>query len=86
MIWTLASYYRVPKGQIIENVSIIIGSDAVKIPDKDLIAEALLLYGRKNVDYIDAYNSVLMRQLGLREIYSYDLDFDTIDGVGRQKP
>ncbi len=86
MIWTLASYYRVSKEQIIEKVSIIIGSDAVQIPDKDLVAEALLLYGRKNVDYIDAYNSVLMRQLGLKEIYSYDKDFDKLETVRRLEP
>ena len=86
MIWTLASYYQVSKEQIIEKVSIIIGSDAVQIPDKDLVAEALLLYGRKNVDYIDAYNSVLMRQLGLKEIYSYDKDFDKLETVQRLEP
>jgi predicted nucleic-acid-binding protein len=86
LIWTLASYYRVPKEQIIEKVSIIIGSEAVQIPDRDLIAEALLLYGRKNVDYIDAYNSVLMRQLGLKEIYSYDKDFDKLETVQRLEP
>jgi uncharacterized protein len=86
LIWTLASYYRVPKEQITEKVSIIIGSEAVQIPDRDLIAEALLLYGRKNVDYIDAYNSVLMRQLGLKEIYSYDKEFDKLETVQRLEP
>ena len=86
LIWTLASYYRVPKDQIIEKVSIIVGSDAIRIPDKDLIAEALLLYGRKNVDYVDAYNSVLMRQLGLKEIYSYDKDLDKLETVQRLEP
>jgi len=86
LIWTLASHYRVPKENIIEKISIIIGSDAVQIPDKDLIAEALLLFGRKNVDYIDAYNSVLMRQLDLKEIYTYDKDFDKLETVRRLEP
>lgn len=86
LIWTLASYYRVPKEQIIEKTSIIIGSPAVQILEKDLIAEALVLYGRKNIDYIDAYNAVLMRPLGLKEIYSYDKDFDKIEGIHRLEP
>ncbi len=86
IIWTLSSYYRVPKDQIIEKLSIIIGSDAVQILDKDLIAEALVLYARKNVDYIDAYNAVLLKHLNLKEIYSYDRDFDKIDGIDRLEP
>jgi predicted nucleic acid-binding protein len=86
LIWTLASHYRVAKEQIIEKVTIIVGSAAVQIPDKEIIAEALVIYARKNVDYIDAYNSVLMRQLGLKEIYSYDQDFDKLETVLRLEP
>lgn len=86
MICTLASYFRVPKDQIIEKVSIIIGSDAVHIPDKDPIAEALLLYGRKNIDYSAANNTALMKSLGLPEIFSYDRDFDKVEGIKRLEP
>ena len=86
LIWTLASHYRVSKEQIIEKVSIIIVSDAVQIPDKEIIAEALVIYARKNIDYIDAYNSILMRKIGLKEIYSYDQDFDKFETVQRLEP
>ncbi len=86
LIWTLSSHYQVAKEQIIEKVSIIVGSAAVQIPDKEIIAEALVIYARKNVDYIDAYNSILMRQLGLKEIYSYDQDFDKLETVQRLEP
>jgi uncharacterized protein len=86
LIWTLASYYRVSKEQIIEKASIIIGSAAIQIPDKEIIAEALVIYARKHVDYIDAYNAVLLRHLNLKEIYSYDRDFDKIEGIDRLEP
>lgn len=86
LIWTLDSYYKIPKEQFIKKTSVIIGSPAVHLPEKDLIAAALVLYGRKNIDYIDAYNSVLMRQLELKEIYSYDKDFDKLDGIHRLEP
>jgi len=86
LIWTLASHYQVSKEQIIEKTSIIIGSDAVQIHDKEIIAEALVIYARKNVDYIDAYNAVLLRHLNLKEIYSYDRDFDRIEGIDRLEP
>jgi len=86
LIWTLTSHYQVSKEQIIEKISIIIGSAAVQIPDKEFIAEALVIYARKNLDYIDAYNAVLLRHLNLKAIYSYDQDFDKIEGIDRLEP
>lgn len=45
-----------------------------------------MIYARKNIDYIDAYNAVLMRRLSLKAIYSYDKDFDKIEGIDRLEP
>lgn len=86
LIWTLLSYYKVPKADIVEKVSIIVSTENLYIPDKDIIMDALLLYSMKNIDYIDAYNAVFMKYNGLDEIYSYDKDFDTIDGIKRNAP
>lgn len=58
LIWTLLSYYKVPKADVIEMISIIVGSENLFIPEGDIIADALVLYSRKNIDYIDAYNFV----------------------------
>jgi len=86
LIWTLLSYYKVPKADVIEKVSIIVGTESLHIPEKDMIMDALVLYGRKNIDYIDAYNAVFMRHYGLSEIYSYDEDFEAIEGIQRKEP
>ena len=86
LIWTLLSYYKVPKVDVIEKVSIIVATESLHIPEKDRIMDALVLYGRKNIDYIDAYNAVSMRHDGLTEIYSYDEDFDAIEGIQRKEP
>jgi predicted nucleic acid-binding protein len=86
LIWTLIFYYKVPKADVIEKVSIIVGTEGLHLPEKDMIMDALILYGRKNTDYIDAYNAVSMRRQGLSEIYSYDEDFDAIEGVQRKEP
>lgn len=86
LIWTLLSYYKVPKPDVVEKVSIIVSTGSLHILEKDLIADSLVLYARKNIDYIDAYNSVLMRRQGLSEIYSYDEDFDRIEGIQRKEP
>lgn len=86
LIWTLLSYYKVPKADVIEMVSIIVGSENLFIPEGDIIADALVLYSRKNIDYIDAYNAVYMKHYGFYEIYSYDRDFDAIEGIKREEP
>lgn len=86
LIWTLLSYYKVPKAEVIEKVSVILGTENLFVPDKDVLADALVLYARKNIDFIDAYNAVFMKYQGLREIYSYDEDFETIEDIERKEP
>jgi len=83
LIWTLLSYYKVQKADVIEKISIIVNTDNLYIPDKDIITDALVLFGRKNIDYIDAYNAVFMKHYGFEEIYSYDEDFDAVEGIKR---
>ena len=86
LICTLLFYYKVPKAEVVEKVSVILGTDNLFVPDKDVLADALVLYARKNIDFIDAYNAVFMRYQGLREIYSYDEDFETIEDIERKEP
>lgn len=86
LIWTLLSYYKVSKADVIEKVSIIVATESLHISDKDIIADALVLYGRKNIDYIDAYNAVFMKYHGYGEIYSYDRDFDLVEEIKREEP
>jgi len=63
-----------------------VGTDSLFIPDKDVVADALVLFARKNIDYIDAYNAVFMKYGGLSEIYSYDEDFDALEEIQRKEP
>ncbi|MEA1935505.1 MAG: PIN domain-containing protein [Thermodesulfobacteriota bacterium] len=86
LIWTLLSYYKIAKADIVEKVTIIVSTENLFIPDKNIIADALVLYSRKNIDYIDAYNAVFMKYHALDEIYSYDRDFDAIEGIKRTEP
>jgi len=86
LIWTLLSYYKVPKAEVVEKVSVILGTENLFVPDKDVLADALVLYGRKNIDFIDAYNAVFIKYQGMREIYSYDEDFENIEDFERKEP
>jgi predicted nucleic acid-binding protein len=86
LVWTLLSYYRVPKAEVIEKVSVIVGTKNLSIPEKHIVADALVLFARKNIDFIDAYNAVFMRHHGLREIFSYDEDFELMEDIQRREP
>jgi uncharacterized protein len=86
LIWTLLSYYKVSKAEVIEKLSIIVGTESLYIPDKNIIADALLLYSRRNIDYIDAYNAMFMKYYNSPEIYSYDQDFDLVEDIKREEP
>ena len=86
IIWTLQSFYKVPKEEVIEKVAVIINTPNLYIPERNIISEALVIYSRKNIDYIDAYNAVFMRHNKSKELFSYDEDFDMIDGIKRREP
>lgn len=86
LIWTLLSYYKLSKNDAIEKISIIVSTENIFIPNKNIIIESLTLYSRKNIDYIDAYNAVFMKHYGCNKIYSYDEDFDTVENIERQEP
>ena len=86
LVWTLLSYYKVPKAEVIEKVSVIVGTKNLSIPEKHMVADALVLYARKNIYFIDAYNAVFMRYHGLREIFSYDEDFELMEDIQRREP
>jgi predicted nucleic acid-binding protein len=50
------------------------------------LADSLILYSQKNIDFMDAYNALFMKFHGLEKIYSYDRDFDSIEGIEREEP
>lgn len=41
---------------------------------------------RKNVDFVDALVAVRMGKSGMREVYSFDKNFDRLAGINRIEP
>lgn len=58
----------------------------LNFPNKKLYPEVLDLFAAGGIDYIDAYNAVLMRGKNISRIYSYDHHFDGINGIDRNEP
>jgi predicted nucleic acid-binding protein len=59
----------------------------LRLDNKRRCLRALDIYAaHANLDFPDAVNVALMEELGISEIYSYDTDFDQIQGVSRIEP
>ncbi len=86
IVWTLLSYYALPKAAVIEKVGQILNTPNLAVTNQDVLIEALVLWSRHNCDFIDAYNAALMNRDGLTELISYDADFDLFPFVRRQEP
>lgn len=72
LVWTLESYYKLPRQEIKAKVLAILSTPGLWVENADLIAEAILLYADKDVDFIDAYNAYWMREQGLSQVYTFD--------------
>ena len=72
MVWTLESFYGLPKSQIAETVEKILNTPNLECDDSARILQALDAYVHENIDYIDAYHFFYMRDLGLARIATYD--------------
>ncbi|MDQ7822544.1 MAG: PIN domain-containing protein [Candidatus Eremiobacteraeota bacterium] len=84
VVWTMTRYYKQPRKEVVENLSIMLTTPCIKVRDKKLVLDALELYIDKNVSFTDAYlaTACIYAQKG---IYSFDEDFDNI-GIDRSEP
>ena len=85
-IFTLQSFYKVPRQRIKELVLPIIALRGLHLPDKDIYYHAFDLYVTKNISFADAYNAAYMFSEEVYNIYSWDRDFDKIEGIVRLEP
>ena len=84
-VYTLERFYHIPRDRIWQLVLNVIRMRGVHLPGKDLCRAALILYAEKNISFADAYTAVYAQEHGM-EIYSWDTDFDKIEGIVRVEP
>lgn len=58
----------------------------LNFPNKEMYPDIFELFASHNVDYIDAYNTVLMQRKSITDIYSFDPHFDLINNINRLEP
>jgi predicted nucleic acid-binding protein len=85
-IFTLKKQYKMPIQQIRDYLLPILRLRGLKLPAKALCIAALHLFAERNISYADAFNAVYMQSKGITEVYSWDTDFDRIEGIIRVEP
>ncbi|HEX3036581.1 MAG TPA: PIN domain-containing protein [Thermodesulfobacteriota bacterium] len=86
IIFTLQRQYKKSKQMIRENFLPLLMMPGILIARKRRWRKIFNLYVDLNIPFADAYHAVLMEGLKLKEIVSFDRDFDRIPGIIRAEP
>jgi predicted nucleic acid-binding protein len=84
-VFTLQKVYRRPKAAIRDTLLPLLELPGIVLPQKRRYRKVFSLYVDENLPFADAYHAVLMEQLNLTEIVTFDTDFDRITGITRVK-
>ena len=77
---------RLSAGSIRDRLVPILGLPGLRLPENELLMAALELHAESPLNFVDAYNTMLMQKRRITRIYSYDTDFDGVPGVERVEP
>ncbi len=88
VIFTLARTYNVPRARIYGLVKPVLELRKLSLPGKPLLLETLDRFAMtsRKVSFVDLYVALDAQSRGITEIYSWDTDFDRIDGITRVEP
>ncbi len=86
VLWTLSSFYRMPRRDIADVLLEVLAERNIHTTDSDAARLALILFSERNLDFADALLAAKALQSDDRIIYSFDRDFDRIQGVIRREP
>ena len=86
IVFTLGNYYKVPREEIKKLVQPLLGLRGLRLDFRDIFESALELYSQSKLSFADAFNACFMRKREIKEIYSFDEDFDQVEGIKRVIP
>lgn len=85
-IFTLSSFYKVSRTEIRDLLLPILRLRGLRLECKEIFEKALEIYSISKISFADTFNSCFMESQGIKEIYSYDEDFDKIPEIKRIEP
>jgi predicted nucleic-acid-binding protein len=82
IVWTLESFYQVPKSEIQDKVLAILNTPGLDVQGADLLLQAAVWYAEKNVDFIDACNAAWMLKQDVKKAFTFDQQhFNRFEGL-----
>ena len=85
-VYTLQRTYKQPKAAIRDALLPLIELPGIILPGKRRYRRVFALYVNRNISFADAYHAVLMQQLKITEVVSFDAEFDRVPGIKRSEP
>ena len=72
IVWTLESYYQLPKADIQQKLLAMLNTPGLEIPGGEIVMQAIIWYADKNVDFIDAYHAAWIASQDITQVYTFD--------------
>ena len=85
-VFTLERVYKQSKEAIRDAFLPLIELPGMVLPGKRRFRQVFTYYVERNISFADAYHAVLTESLRLRQIVSFDRDFDRVRTVSRVEP
>ncbi len=85
-VFTLERVYKQSKEAIRDAFLPLIELPGMVLPGKRRFRQVFTYYVERNISFADAYHAVLTESLRLRQIVSFDRDFDRVGTVSRVEP
>jgi predicted nucleic acid-binding protein len=85
-VFTLERLYRQPKAAIRDAFLALVELPSIVLPGKRRLRKVFDVYVDYHISFADAYHAVLMEQLKLTEMVSFDRDFDKLPAIQRVEP
>lgn len=83
VVFVLQNSIKLPKKEITEKLLPIFHLENVNLEQKGLLDTIFEYYVDKNISLTDAYNAALMQKKKVKQIYSFDEDFDKFPQIER---
>jgi len=78
--------YALPRAEVRQLLTTLVRLPGLRIHNRRAVLRALDLYASMNIDFGDAFIVASMERALSEVVYSYDTDFDRIEGITRRQP
>jgi uncharacterized protein len=88
IVYVLASprLYNLSRADVRARLYPLLALEGLRLPDRRKFMRALDLYTSYTIDFEDALTVAEMEQNQIEILYSYDMDFDKVEGIQRVEP